>query len=590
MDGADLQGIVDKIRSSQELARWKILRQFRNEQTPFNLLKNKLRDEVNRKRKIWRYAQNALIAAGEEPLDPDHEISELQQRTVRDALIDLSMGKIDRLDSLAKQIEEELAVPEGAAVEFRERVERLFNYLDEEEPQNKTFLKLLRKVLATPVYAALKEDPDDPTVGAIHRICLAIWNDLDTFGQYEMLGEKLMVNCDFQVHDPLTGGMIVDALIVSHEAARPYLNTNQCLSEKFRYSLTNPVVSLKHALSEDGVIGRNLAKVGIGSFESQVAIASFPSLQGYTDIELSEKKGIVKNCYGGVSTLGGEVSPEFLAALQAIENNRYAEQPDPAIPEAILYTNFLNFGERGIENSRSVALMKLNQQFPLSFLGVTLSKDSVFYQNREERGWDGAEAFGSEMKRYLMSGSSYSLHGRADQDDGGFYFPGDHEKWRGLFDRIIDQANERFKEVPAELKLHASQSSLRGAYQEYVYSMLQPLLEVELLKRCKRPKPVILAIRAGKENIDRCDNENVKYLYTRLADDYFHEKRREGMDLIAGAFHTPPLLFSNCMVHTDRTPQTFAFLRYVDRDAFKEDRRKLLEKEDVKSFTFSLKY
>lgn len=161
----------------------------------------------------------------------------------------------------------------------------------------------------------------------------------------------------------------------------------------------------------------------------------------------------------------------------------------------------------------------------------------------------------------------------------GFYFHGSLEKWESLFLAVIENTDiyfESLKNDQPELWLELEAKDLQGAYQEYVISLLNAAIELEsvetLLERSIE-NPLVMAITACKENIDRGGMENTKYIYNRL-----HETEEEDrLPLILGAMHSRALSTRDRIILKSRMPQILNYMKTTSPKTFKEQQTKLFE-------------
>ena len=125
--------------------------------------------------------------------------------------------------------------------------------------------------------------------------------------------------------------------------------------------------------------------------------------------------------------------------------------------------------------------------------------------------WAGADSFGKEMLEQLQKGIGPHTKGH------GFHFPGTTEKWTPIFQKAIFNAQLTFSKS-SECEGHEAYE-LKGAFQEYVYSLLQKYVEVDAAKKLIDhgiKNPTVTAIRACKENIDRGGAANMLYMHLSL--------------------------------------------------------------------------
>lgn len=476
---------------------------------------------------------------------------------------------------------------------------------------NEKILKTFREVLGSRAYHRLKYNIDDPAIKFLHKFAASIWTEVKVLDAYQRFGEKALDRARQQKalesaekqevgstvmtsHDHAN---VVEAIDASIDAVQKDLYNVRRLPDLIMYTVTHPGQTLSSMMSEGGNLKTVASLLGQGEYDPAL-MSNNPSLQGTTEFQVNGQDVRVNNVYGGSPTIGDEISPEFLAILVAAENNQLAKPEDriAEIPDHVIYTNFQNLDGGEGENSRSKAIMELNRLFPLSFIGITLSKDNHLYKMPEYKKdpasvkWTGPVDMGSEMLELLTRKSSFSLEDRGNKNEGsGFYFPGRIEHWNPIFDAVIKQAvwifstlhGEQSAEEANKLRVGEEAYKLRGAFQEYVYASLQHLLEVqmaqELIERGVK-NPHIHSQRACKENIDRGGAANAAYLHLRLGlIDDSEKSQEEKQQVVVGALHSRSLAVRNRMVLLDRLPQVKAFMEYVPPQDFWKGQKWVLE-------------
>lgn len=501
---------------------------------------------------------------------PNEEIERLQPVLV--SASELSKQELESDQS--REIEQSKSLP-SSSNEFSETDIRNFKaglyslekILDtrtkfSDSENNKRFIDQFRILLRNPVYQALKGN-SSPMIHLLHRFACAMWNETKALNAHTKLGEQLVPEnapqqaLDFQV------------LTNSQTKANEIYRSENGKRAKVVYALTHPLFALS-AMGAEGGVARGVAMVfGKGEYDPhRVDFFNNPWIQGKTTAQVAgEITSTVNNVYGGTPTIGDdEIAPEFLAVLQAARNNLSDKTPDPKIPKVIFYTNLQNIDSSGPEGLRSKAIMQLNEEYADVFMGITLSKDSEFYKNKEgdEKAWTTPNEFGEAMKDRLLDSASHTLTARKAGSAKGFYFPPIGLSWGQVFDVIISAANEHFKAWPEDLSLEES-AEYRGAYQELVYSMIEDFIEISLM----RENDSIMTIRACKENIDRGGAENLKFMYLRLEED--HPNRQA---MLAGVMHGRALSVRDRPILEHRTESVLAFMKHVKP----ADYRALLQK------------
>ena len=457
---------------------------------------------------------------------------------------------------------------QNAIIDFQNRLEEfkktfeINNHLDSRQ-HNELILAAFRRLLESEGYQAMKFNASHPAIQFIHRFAASIWN-VKVMDHYQEFGEKALKRADELAKTEPQEKTLSEAITASIKSVSHDLFQVRSLPELLMYTATHPLQTLYSIVSEGHWYSKVIAAI-IGKYDPHGVLSNNPSLQGTTTLRMEKGRATINNVYGGSPTIGDEIAPEFLAVLQAAENNQFAEKKDhiAEIPDKVFYTNFQNnLGHHG-EAIRSAAIMKLNELYPLSFLGITLTKDSDFYLMKGGNiQWNGADQMKAEMLSELTRAGS------------GYYFPGKIEDWLPLLHGVLDNAVAVFKDKQAATNDEAFK--LRGAFIEYVYASLQLCLEVKLAQELVEKgfwNPHVHSQRACKENIDRGGAANAAYLNLRLGLTDLVEKDKQ--ELVVGALHCRALGARRRMILPDRLPQVLAFIEQIDPKDFWEQQKNL---------------
>lgn len=462
----------------------------------------------------------------------------------------------------------------------------IFHQTNQSYPEmNRNILQNLREALHSPAYKALKEDTENPVILFLHRLAIAFWNDVKVLEAYKEFGQACLPDEPQEMKD---GKELRRTLEASYAKVSPVFHTDHGFFNKLSYASTHPAQALGSMASEGGTMQAVASLMGKGTYDSHLKLQNNPSLQGTTHIVMENFGVKVNNCYGGTPNAGNNIiSPEFEAACQAAENSQFARDPDPEIPNMVLYTNFQDIESTKGEGERSYSIMRLNKLFPLSFRGITLAKDSDFYMMRDFKKqpekiiWKSSQDFADEMLYKLLNDACYTYEGRQGNHEGhGIYLPGNKFEWEPILKAILSKAQAHFERY--ETAQGEAAYKLCGAFQEYVYSMIQGYLEIkaakELHEKGQTQHPFIMVIQACKENIDRGGAANTKYLNLRLDPNF-----KERAALITGVFQSRALSARDRVILENRLPQIMSFMEHVEPQNFKEDLMDLL-----KSFGFEI--
>ena len=604
IDGQTLKKEGDKMKAAEEKAKLEgmqgVARAFSFQKVRLAVDSGNLYNENVMQNKVTRYVERALKREGAKLNQTQmDQLKLLKNEDFKDvnALKLRLITLIPELDEILTNSDFKTLINESAAIhqdskpEDLAKLRKLWFSLEpdltkNQDPAitNQLITANLREVINSPMYQALKEDPNNEYVLFVHSIACSIWNsNTTTMHAYQEFGKAILKDQNIPSKEgaKVDGPTMRKVLEDSHIKTSQELLTDHGIPQKILYAFTHPRQALGSMASEGGNLRLVAEAFGYGIYDSHGDLRNNPSLQGTTKATIQTDKGLVEasinNCYGGSPTVGDQISPEFLAVCQAAENNRFATVKDPKIPSVVYYTNFQDIENKHGEGERSFAIMELNRRFPLSFMGMTLSKDSDFYKMKgvyENAGWSSANEFGQEFLKVLQNDKCYQYGNRAGDSQGsGIYLPGGEKAWKDILPKMIDRADKHFEKIEANYPKPISPENaakLRGAYQEYIYSMIQAHTEMELAKEAgATDSPVlIMAIRVCKENVDRGSAENAKYLHTRLGSDVSFE---EHTSLVTGCLESRAVSSRDRVILDHRLPQVMAFIELVDREEFNKD-------------------
>jgi len=446
---------------------------------------------------------------------------------------------------------------------------------------NRAFIAALREALSHPVYQALKHDPAQPCVKFLHHLASAIWNETPSMDAYCDVGRSIIRNTSIQGEgdeEEVTGERLAKQLEDSHHKMQKIHYTADGLLAQINYALTHPMQTLGGLASEGGMVRHIPGFFGLDEYDSHGTLSNNPSLQGVTTwVGKGGERVKIHNCYGGSPTIGDHtLAPEFEAVLQAAENNQLAPKAlkNKHLPMIVVYNNLQNLDKREGEGPRSRTLILLNTKYPLSCWVTNFSKDSDFYlmKTSESLVWNGEPAdFGEKMKAQLERSFDPEEKGH------GFYFHGSLEKWEPIFKEVIANATDHFDSLKETERWDTlTPKDLQGAYQEYVYSLLNGIIEFESVKTLMDRSIdldgcIVMILTACKENIDRGGMENTKYLYLKLGLD-----EEDWLPLIVGAMHSRALSSRDRVILKSRMHQILSFMKTTSPETFRNNLEKVL--------------
>lgn len=385
---------------------------------------------------------------------------------------------------------------------------------EDKRSANAEILNHLREAFKSPAYEALKTNEENNTVRFLHDVNLALYTDVDLLDAYDSLGQEL---------------------VKGHE--------NESLHEQLS-SVRKEAVEKKGLFSSHSSISyvRKHFKQFFGAFQSQKIGFAFGDYDPRGNLEnnagklytehllVGGKKGEAIDVRTPSPTIGAEVSPEFRAAIQAIDNQRRSESKGEKgfdRPNAWVYTNYQEMTNKGNgEHQRSLAIMKLNDEFPDAFIGLTLSKDSAYFLEGLGHGkemWDDVQGqtfskneipnFIESLKSVLNKEAHFTLEGRTENKGDGLYFP---EKNTHMIDKVAEQTKKYLESItPDGISSGKDAWQIKAAGKEFAYAAIQKYVQGEALSKLaeKGMTPKIITTSACKEDIDRGFSDHVKRMF-----------------------------------------------------------------------------
>ncbi|CCB90618.1 putative uncharacterized protein [Waddlia chondrophila 2032/99] len=514
---------------------------------------------------------------------------------------------------IAKEVIAEIAPsngkPEKHARELAKHTDKIARLLSKENPTekelksiNKELIFTLRKAFECPAYQALKECEDNPAIHYLHEINLAMYTEVHLASVYSegKLAEEIVKdekgNDRFSVGEEQRMG---DAL----------------------HDIRNEAVKKRKLFSSHSCLAyvRKHFKQFFGAFTSQKFGSIFGKYDPHGDLEnnagalyreelsVNGETATALDVRTPSPTIGDKVSPEFRAALQAIENQRVFELKEKGDrgtqlevggrPTCWIYTNYQEMtntsnGEAG----RSKAIMQLNKEFPLSFRGLTLSKDSRYFKDGIGHGgskmWDKVESEGKplgkedvegfveELKEKLSDDSHFTLEKRTQSKHHGhgIYYPAEKEEMEEVLSAIAKEAGELLKEIIPEGEVLEGKEAwfAKAAAKEFAYAAIQRhFMSKELAALQEQGVSMnVITTSACKEDIDRGFSDHIKRMWMLRAG-----KKK----LLAKITNMPALMARYRVILEDRMQPLVGVMNLVSREKAKEHLNNLSELNGVAS-------
>ena len=294
-----------------------------------------------------------------------------------------------------------------------------------------------------------------------------------------------------------------------------------------------------------------------------------------------------RRIYAATPTIGDTVSGEAKLFLQAMQNRHFFSKEElKKDPYPFLVWNCTNLQNitTSEEGSRSVAIMELAQQFPLSFYGISLTLDSDFYKAgvrghnekkiTEQILENGKEPFNEnyqkKMYNEIINPKNFTLEKRkkAENKGGGNYFPLRTEAERNQFSNDCEWLIQlAFDAIPPSesltgQELYAFQWYQKAAFRELVTMGLIKYFEAKSAQKLaseQKENPQMVTSAQCKECIDRGGRIDAAFIWGSTSDSKENEK------LAFTAFHARALLCRSRLILPDRAEPFYALTQMCDQ-------------------------
>lgn len=306
---------------------------------------------------------------------------------------------------------------------------------------NLCMLDLKRQALRNPAYQLLKTDETNPCVHFLHAVCLASYANTAAITAYQHVGEEILKQLDAE-ESPL-----------SHKLRNIY---EQCAEGGVAVSNFEVIISrLKNFCAEVGqVVHSVLSNIPVflhlprllqGLFPKEDQRIFYENNPGalYTETLRSHGRNVqAHTVYTPGPTVGFEGSPEFCACLQAMENSQFSQVNGVKLFRGWFYTNLQNIAST-LENPQSIATMKLNEEYPFSFWGITIAQNSPMMKGSGDDRREFDDSYKEQFIESLLHRDNYTLNRRKAHPGGGYYFPipvGQRPQWENSMRSIVEEA------------------------------------------------------------------------------------------------------------------------------------------------------
>jgi hypothetical protein len=409
-------------------------------------------------------------------------------------------------------------------------------------------LKELRTALRSPLYTLSRTQENNLFTHYLHNLSCAGYHDNVVNENFESFGKKILAKT-----------AIDSNLSVIEKIERTWEKLGKVVPSSTAGSLNNFSIEEKTKLAGEyidyaisGVVQEDILK----RLDERKFPDNIPSsvAQENCTLHLGEQEYSVgiRLAYTCNPTIGFEIAPEFSAILQAMENRYFTQiENDPYPYRFWSYVNLQYLANR-FEHPHAIALMRLNDAFPLSFRGISVTQNSPFYVTDPDSFDD---KYKDQFLQQLLDKDNFTLEDRLETRQGGaYYFPKSQQKrWESALPTIVNNVYEKIK---ANREPNHTVSDLSKAFKELVnlsiiryhqqlsLETLFPLAKMNSLKNTVN----MIHSMVCKSCIDRGGKNTFNYLYA-LSD----------ADILAlGAVHGRTLLVGRRLMLDKYAPSLFA--------------------------------
>ncbi|MDP1836770.1 MAG: hypothetical protein Q8K75_12705 [Chlamydiales bacterium] len=433
-----------------------------------------LKDPGIVKAKIGRQIQQRFRARGETPPPGAFkqevialhsrflEAGKLSKSDVRDTLGHLGLDPSD-MDKLSDSLTSELLLPDDKhlqkyAKELSQHVINIERELTSDRHGkyghgNNAALSELRKALDSKAYLHLKEHENIPAIRVLHDLCVAGYLDSPVVGAYEQLYEDAQ-SLKGASEEPAvaTGGATVKFM----KSFRDFLHKTGI----HRTDMHNPFYLATHTKSAAGNIQCEVPGLGYdprGQQENNAG-AFFNA-----NLTLGDNKVSQRYFFTPSWRLDTGIAAEARAALQSMTNRQYQNvSSDDSAAVQVCYQNAQNI-LRGTEGMSSKSLMKLNEDYPDAFRGITIPCDTQFHMRglgRDDHLWNDLYSgsnqpmtmsnFADALREELGRPENFEL-GKRSPTSSGYFFTcrgeGDKQAWLDAHRNIAQTLSREYQKL-----------------------------------------------------------------------------------------------------------------------------------------------
>lgn len=445
--------------------------------------------------------------------------------------------------------------------------------------------ELLRSAFENKAYQALKECEDNPTIRYLHEVNLSMYTETPLLSAY--LPDE---NGESGLGEQMYQFAVKNDVVLDETKPGTFLEEmrDKAVSEGGLFSSHTCMKYVKeHFTQFFGAVKSMKMGAAFGDYDPAGKLGNNVGALSTETFTVNGKKASVVDVRTPSPTIGNHASPEFKAGLQAIENQRISilsGGEDYGRPNMYLYTNNQDItGDGNGENQRSLAIMKLNDEFPMSFRGNTLSKDSDYFldglghgkemwntieQKNEKFSLSNVGDFVAEMKEVFKDENHFSLENRTktEHKGAGLYFHTRNGEERAGVEAMLDEIAEAtgafLREKLADGKSYTGKDAwqLKSAAKAFAYAAIQgKQRNLELVAQEKQgiKEPKAITTSACKEDIDRGFTDHIIRMWLR---------GKANVETLIKVINMPALMARYRVILGDRIQPFVALADLFDRD------------------------
>ena len=493
-----------------------------------------------------------------------------------------------RFNSKAYEAEKRFALTEEFSKEyqkFHDEVQHIRECVQQKNLDSKglknahrTILESLRKIEGNKAYRFLKNQESHPLIGYVHRISLALYSQPKVLSAYTIVGDHLQCVTLEGIRNKQENipslpellkrgrefgyqhGLIINDHTVQYVVGNP----NQTMGALSSLPKYKQVLSVFDPHKDENYVGATYDITYEGMQHSVNA----------------------RRIYTPTPTVGDSIAPEVRLVLQAMQNRQFMKKNElEKDPYPYLLWNCSNLQNINSEeeNARSVAIMKLQEQFPFSFKAITISLDSTFQKDgvtghSEEKIIEALKnnASGPLDENYmklafeeLCKEENFSLIDRVKNKGGSYYFPTTSEKEKKEFQEILKSIVVRAfsivqsKKAPQNLvkeELSEWQWHQKAAFRELINMGIIAYFEANSAESIRTLFPgfgKILTSSQCKECMDRGGRVTALFLWGMCPES------EENSRLVFSALHARAPMCRKRLILADRLEPMYALMRIL---------------------------